>query len=358
MNKPTLLMISMGELATHLLEALARTDMFSAIIVASRDIHKAQKRVNNALLGAGIEGHFPHILAEALDVHDKNFAATLKAINPDYIFSAPSLLPWWRLTPSDIAMPFAGYTALHLSLMQKFRHQIVQADVGAFWIGASFPDVINAMLNRSGYGPDCGIGNVQEPIAKIQMGVSRALGVRPVEVKVKLVAQHAFEYFVLNDQPASLLPPYLLKATVGEGDKDVTEVAERVLREPFPFPYDLHFNRVTASSALMALRALTGETEQELHLPGIGAYVGGYPARVSQAGVSIALPHEWSLPQAIAVNEASLTWDGIASMAADGTIMFTEETQKALFQLLGKSIESLSPESADNQAVDLLAALA
>ncbi len=356
MNKPTLLFISMGELATHLLEAVARTDMFSTIIVASRDREKAQKRVNNALLGAGIEGHFPHIIAEDMDVHSADFPTKLRAINPDYMFSAPSLLPWWRLPQSDIAIPFAGYTALHLSLMQKFRNQIAKADINTVWIGASFPDVINAMLNRTGYGPDCGIGNVQEPIAKIQMGVSRALGTDPSEVKVKLVAQHAFEYFVLNDNAAHELPPYLLKAVWG--DKDVTEVAERVLRDPFPFPYDLHFNRVTASSALIALRTLTGKTTQDIHLPGIGAYVGGYPVKVSQAGIDIDLPDEWSLQQAIAVNEASLPWDGIDSIAADGTLVFTEDTQRALFQRLGKAIETLTPESADRQAADLLAALA
>ena len=33
----------MGELATHLLEAVARTDMFSTIIVASRDIQKGEE---------------------------------------------------------------------------------------------------------------------------------------------------------------------------------------------------------------------------------------------------------------------------------------------------------------------------
>ena len=43
MNKPTLLFISMGELATHLLEAVARTDIFETIVVSSRDLEKAKK---------------------------------------------------------------------------------------------------------------------------------------------------------------------------------------------------------------------------------------------------------------------------------------------------------------------------
>ena len=59
MNKPTLLFISMGELATHLLEAVARTDMFDTIVVASRDLEKAKKRANNAVLGAGNRRIFP-----------------------------------------------------------------------------------------------------------------------------------------------------------------------------------------------------------------------------------------------------------------------------------------------------------
>ena len=355
MKKPTLLLISMGELATHLLEAVARTDIFGTIVVASRELEKARKRANNAVLGAGIEGFFPRIVAEKLDVHSADFATRLREINPDFIFSAPSLLPWWKLAPDGVRLPFAGYTALHLSLMDKFRNRIAQSGVKCIWIGASFPDVINAMLNRTGFGPDYGIGNVQEPIAKIQLGVGRRLNCAPNDVEVKLVAQHAFEYFILNDHKPIELPPYLLKATMA--DKDVSQIAKDVLREPFPFPYDLHFNRVTASSGLVALHAVTGETERSIHLPGIGTLVGGYPVHASKSGITIDLPDEWSLEQAIAVNEASLKWDGIDEVTQDGTIVFTIETQQALRKLLGKTIETLSTDTAQDQANDLLNAL-
>ena len=57
------------------------------------------------------------------------------------------------------------------------------------------------------------------------------------------------------------------------------------------------------------------------------------------------------------MNEASLKWDGIDEMAKDGTIAFTVETQKALRKLLGKNIETLSAETAQDQANDLLNAL-
>jgi hypothetical protein len=44
-------------------------------------------------------------------------------------------------------------------------------------------------------------------------------------------------------------------------------------------------------------------------------------------------------------------------MAQDGTIVFTAETQQALRKLLGKNIETLSTETAQDQANDLLHAL-
>ena len=50
-----------------MLEAAARSDMFETIIVASRSGNKAQERANNAIIGAGIEGYYPRIVAEELD---------------------------------------------------------------------------------------------------------------------------------------------------------------------------------------------------------------------------------------------------------------------------------------------------
>jgi len=354
-SKPTLLIVSLGELGTNLLEAVARAGLFDRIVVGSRSLSKAQERANNAIIGAGIEGVFPTIDAIELDVDDPKAVQTLRQINPDYIFTAPSLLPWWKLDASKSPLPFASYTALHLSLMAKFRDLIFEADINTLWIGASFPDVINAVLNRTGFGPDCGIGNVQEPIPKIQIAVARRLSCAPQDVQIHLVAQHAFEYFALNDGAEDAWPPYLLKATAR--GQDVTDIAQDVLTQPFPFPYDLHFNRVTASAGLVALKALTAANPTSLHLPGIGKLIGGYPVLASQAGIDLDLPDEWSLSQAVAVNEASLKWDGIETVEADGTIIFTRETREGLFNLLGRQVDTLSIIDAHDQANDLLKAL-
>lgn len=355
MTKPTLLIISMGELGTSLLESVARSDLFETIVVASRDQAKAQQRANNAIIGAGIEGFFPSIVAEVLDVNNPKFANTLRDINPDYIFTAPSLMPWWKLSKDKVQLPFAGYAALHLSPMTRLRDGIEAAGVRSFWIGASYPDVVNPVLNRTGFGPDCGVGNVQELISKIQHGVAKSLACRAQDVCVHLVAQHAFEYFVLGEQSLTEGPPYLMKATVG--DRDVTEIATKILHAPFPFPYDLHFNRVTASAGLVALQALTGIGKSPVHLPGIGTLVGGFPAVASHDGVEFSLPAEWSMDNAISVNNASLKWDGIETVEEDGTIVYSQETRDAVTRLMGVSFETLSPSTSHAQAQSLLAAL-
>ena len=352
---PTLLILSLGELGTCLLESAARSGLFQTIFVASRSLEKAQERANNAATGAGIEGMFPDIRAVALDFNQPEFPRQLRDLNPDFVFSAPSLLPWWKLGDKAGGLPFASFTALHLSLMQTLRDAMARADLPGVWIGASFPDVINAVLNRTGYGPTCGIGNVQEPIAKIQSGVAQATGCAPTDVDVRLVAQHAFEYHVLNATPSAELPPYLLQASVG--DRDVTDLAETALRTPYPFPYDLHFNRVTASAALVALRALSGEDETAIHLPGIGKLIGGYPVLASRKGIHMNLPPDWSEAQAIAANEASLPWDGIAGVDADGTIHYSKDTAAGLHRLTGQTFETLTPETAATQAQALLNAL-
>jgi hypothetical protein len=355
LTKPTLLILSLGELSTALLESVARADLFSKIVVGSRSRMKALQRANNAIIGAGVEGYYPMIEAEEFDIDQPSFVHNLRRVNPDIIFTAPSLMPWWKLDGSNKpALPFAGYMSMHLSLMAKFRDRIGEANTEALWIGASYPDVINPVLNRSGFGPDCGIGNVQEPIPKLKAGLARHLGCAPQAVSIHLAAQHAFEYYVLNQDAGQVLPPYLLKATVN--GQDHTALAKRVLREPFPFPYDLHFNRVTASAGLVALRALTSPTDIDIHLPGIKGLVGGYPVTVNRSKIEIALPKEWSLKQAVDVNTQSLKWDGIELIENDGTVVFTEETQRAFYKLLGKSFERLNMSNVDAQANEILAA--
>jgi hypothetical protein len=56
-------------------------------------------------------------------------------------------------------------------------------------------------------------------------------------------------------------------------------------------------------------------------------------------------------------NEASLPWDGIERVEADGTVVFTAETVKLLHALTGATIESAHPRTAAEHARVILTAL-
>lgn len=351
----TLLIVSLGELGTNVLEAAGRSGLFERIVVASRSVEKARARINNALLGCGIDGFFPRFEAVGFDFNEPASVAALRSIAPDIVFCAPTLLPWWKVggldgaaeTPAE-KVPFGGYVSLQLAPMAMFRSRLAEAGIDTHWIAASFPDVVNPSLARSGLGPCCGIGNVREPVAKIQALLGGRLGVTPAQVEVRLVAQHAFEYAVFQAEPAAELPPYLLEVVVD--GKDCTAMGREALRTPFPFPFDLHFNRITASAAIDAMRALLHPAPVRTHLPGVLGLVGGYPVRVANGQIDLDLAAHWSKAQAIAINESSLRWDGVECIEADGTIVFTDETTRALHILTGATIAQVHPDNAAEQA--------
>jgi len=359
-----LLLISMGALTGTVLEAIARRGSFSEIVVAGRNPVAAERKLNNARVGAAIEGKFPAMRAVGLDFNDRDAAArTLAEIRPDVAFAAPSLMPWWRIDQlvadgrRELAdMPFAGWLACHLAPMLALARAWEASGLACPWIGASYPDVVNGVLHRHlGHGPDSGVGNVEEAVPKARFVAAEALGADPAELEVWLVGQHALEYYLYAPEEARERPPCMLRV-LWRG-KDISTEVERRLFRPMPIPYDLDFNRFTASAACLLTEALIGATPRLLHVPAPGGLVGGYPVTVAAGRIELALPPGWTLAEARACNEASLPWDGIAGIDADGTVRYTDRTAAALKALLGETIERLRPADAARFAERLVAAL-
>jgi len=360
-----LLIVSLGQLGGAVLEALARSGAFDEIVMATRSVARAEAKVNNARIGAAIEGRHPALRVEAFDLNAPDAGPRLRALAPDVAFAAPSLLPWWALDrlPEPqrrraAAVPFGGFVACHLAPMLRLRAAWVASGLTCPWVGASYPDVVNAVLAAGGAAPTCGVGNVAEAVPKVQFAVAAALGVSAGAVRVRLVAQHALEYFLYRAVPpgeGEALPPFLLEAL--QGGRDVSEPARGRLFDPCPIPYELDFNRLTASAARVLLPALLGDEPVATHVPAPGGRLGGYPVRVSRDGMALDLSAAWTPELAEATNRDSLAWDGIAAVEADGTIVFTETTVRALRDLLGRSVDRLHPEEAAAMAEDLRGAL-
>ena len=85
-----LLLISLGQLNGHILEAVARSGRFAEILVAGRDPARGLRKTNQARIGAALEGHYPTINFVELDVNKASAAATLRKIAPDVALAAPT----------------------------------------------------------------------------------------------------------------------------------------------------------------------------------------------------------------------------------------------------------------------------
>ena len=357
-----LLLIAAGQLTGAVLEAVARSGAFDEIVLASRSLERARAKANNARVGTAIEGQFPRIDVIGFDLNDDDASARLAEIAPDVGFIAPSLMPWWALEnlpePAKgraATVPFGGFVAFHLAPLLKLRDAWVAAGLECPWVNGSYPDVVNAVLHATGEGPACGVGNIVEAIPKVRFTAAEALGTSPADVEVKLVAQHALEYFFCSVSRPAKTPPFLLKVTVG--DRDVTSLVRDRVFEPFPIPYELDFNLFTASAANVLLPAFLGDGWVDTHVPGPDGLVGGYPVRVSRHGLQLCLPPEWSREQAAAINRDSLAWEGIAEIGNDGKIHFTDLASVALGALLGRATSVLVPADAPVMAAELLSAL-
>jgi len=360
-----LLLISLGQLNGHILEAAARSGKFAEIVVAGRNSDYGLQKTNQARIGAAIEGRYPAIRFEELDVNRASAAGKLRAIAPDVALAAPSMLPWWRIdrlagpvATAARAVPFAGWLACHLAPMLAVRRAWADSGLSSPWVGASYPDVVNVILARTGPAPVCGVGNVDEVVPKVRFAVAGKSGCDPAKVKVRLVAQHALEYFVYRERATAPqdAPPFMLHAELD--GRDLSAEARAGLFAPFPIPYELDFNLLTAASALKLLPALAGQGAVDMHVPAPNGLPGGYPVRVDGGTVSLDLPQGRSQEEAVASNLASLPWDGLASIEADGAAVFTEIAARRLFDLTGHAYEALHPDAAGNMAAALLAAVA
>jgi hypothetical protein len=348
---PSVLVVGLGDLGGRVLDALARRPGLGRLVGASRDERHGHALAGQCALVAELAGGPRSVAFERLDLTDENAAAeTLSRISPDVIVMAASGYTWWR-SGTPVGLPYAVWLPLLVPLVAALMRARAAAGIAAPVVSLPFPDVVGPALAPQGLAPEAGAGNVAEVAAKLAAGAAARAGAAREEVAVRLVLHHAAERSALGvfERMGSAVdgrPPWAAEVLVG-GEPLAAEAVEGLFAEPYPTLDGRDAQGLTAAAAVAVVEGLLGEAPVAAHVPAPAGRPGGYPVRVSRAGIELDLPASLPEPEAIALNERAAAWDGVERIEDDGTVVLTASAAAAARDAFGIDLGRMAPGELD-----------
>lgn len=361
------LLVGIGGLGAWVLERLVRSDAVGSVIAADVDGARAAAVAGGARLGATLERRPVVVESTALDLADADAVARLlEQREIDLIVQTGSLLPvqrWWSIA----ALPDAGprlqraglgpWLALQLLLPLSLARAIERCGWQGTLLNLSYPDAVNAVIARATAVTPAGAGNVSLLAAAVRQAVAERDGCDADAVEVALSTHYAHVRWAMGGgrQPRG---HGLLRVL-----RDGTDVTGRF--EPFELlrrggdliPWGEASHPLTAASVVRHVELLLGERAGSEHMPGPCGLVGGYPVRVGRDGVVVDPPPGTTVDALRVAQEETQQEDGIAAIAGDGTVVFTDEAAEQMRSLFGRAHAELHPDDVARQASSLQAAL-
>jgi len=363
MGEGTVMIIGLGQVGGKTLELLARKPGITRIVGADVNEAYGYQRVNNAAFGAQLEGFYPNIDFVKVDLRDVGKTSeTLARIKPSVIFNSTSLQSYWvvELLPKEIHKKFqkAGYgpwLPMHLTLCHKLMQAVGRSGIKTWVVNGAYPDAVNPTLAKVGEAPIAGIGNIELVIPQLRKVISHRLNVPMRSVFPLLVMHHYAEYWVVREGHTGGAP-YYLKVLVDGNDVTAELSPEELFKDIIKYakrPGHPEGHYLVASSAIQKILSLYYDTGEISHVAGPGGLVGGYPVRLSQEGVKLALPKELSQEEAIRINWESQRLEGIEELKNDGTVVFTDKSCQIMKELLGYECKTMNVGEYEGRALEL-----
>jgi hypothetical protein len=360
----TIMLFGAGHLGGPILDRLAALETVGRIMVVARDRARLEARCNLARLTAAAAGPSAVVEPCVADLaRTEEVAAVLRRAQPDVVVNAASRQTWWLpdLFPPAVraALRQARYGVwlpLHLAPALDLARALELAGFGGIVLNAAYPDVVNVVWGRVATPPLAGLGNVEELVAKVRVGVSANLQVHPDELDIRLVAHHALQRFAFaGTPPADDLPPFWLGVSRGAENVGERGRAREELLRPYPLPGGPAWGSFSAAAAVSFIGALLARSDSDRHAPGPHGLPGGYPVTVGDGRLAVRDVTGLARDAAISINERSHRFDGIETIGDDGTVAFGETAAAAIRAVLGYQCAALAPADATRGADELAA---
>jgi hypothetical protein len=118
-----------------------------------------------------------------------------------------------------------------------------------------------------------------------------------------------------------------------------------------PYAAGVVYNQVTAAACVRVIEAfLPGASPMRISAPAPFGLPGGYPVVIEDGTVSLDLPSGQQLDEVSAWQSSIARHDGVDSIAADGTVTFTERAGDAVAAVAPWLTEPLHPDDAPERA--------
>ncbi|OEU54091.1 MAG: hypothetical protein BA862_10490 [Desulfobulbaceae bacterium S3730MH12] len=352
------LMVGTGDVGAHLLEFMARQDHAYEVIVGDIDEEKARLLCNNAVIGAAHHGKNPIFRPVKVDLFDiEGTTELIQKEKPSAVINLTVMHTWHliRQLPEDVyakisSAALGAWLPCQLTLPMKLAQALKASGVKAHYINTSLSCLTNPVLGKIGLAPTIGIGNIDMIQPGVRTYVAQQAGIARSRVETLQVCHH--QHWVYPRE-AGYLPdaPYLMKIMIDKKDVTSDWDTDKIMYEAVKlYPEGLPFTSVSASSTLKNLNALLFDANLMTHSPGPKGLPGGYPVKLNAEGAEVYLPSEWTLEQAIKVNEKAGQLDAIEEIKDDGTVVFADYTYDIMKDSLGFDCKSFIPADSEKLA--------
>ena len=370
--KRSMLIIGLGTVGFPSLELLAQNPEFSKhhsrVVACSLDEATGIRRVNTARTLAQVNGLFPNIEFQRIDLLNvSETAEILKRYEPSLIFANATLLRsgTFGFLPPDLASKIreAGLGFLvpcHIALIYKLMLSIKEAGIKPLVINSSIPDITGPMLRKKGIGFEVGIGNIANYAPRLRYILRRKLKVHPEKIKLYWYMHHSGIAKIATTGTTGGVP-YILRIYIGE--KDVTSLFdpsnEIMKTQDIGWPYllkvsDHNYNHITAMSAYRTVMSIWNDSSSTFYAPSPRGLPGGYTVTLGNEGAESILPDDVSIEDAIEVNEVGSRLDGVERIEDDGTLVLTEKACHIVKEALDLDLKTVRIDNCEKMASELL----
>jgi hypothetical protein len=357
------MLLGLGLIGGPMLESLARTPGIASIYVCRRDQERALDQIENARIGAALEGRHPEIRFVKLDINDiEGSAEVIGRIKPEVILNAASLqsayflqgkIPESLYYKVNYEAGIAPWVPIHLVVLHKLMKAVKRSKSNAPVVNVSVPDITHAVLQKVGLAPTVGAGNVSHYSAKIRVMVSDKLKIPVGHISVSMIFHHGEASHIRATGKPSGAPVFLRVYHNGSDITSKLNVQKLLVAAVRLPPVNLPASLLVSSTIRNAL-ALLSESGATTNAPGPSGLPGGWPVKLDRRGAHVQLPSSLTMEEAVRMVEAQQLGDGIESIGKDGTVILTPKSHRVMKEALGIDHQELGLQEMEPLAQELI----